>query len=194
MVDDEVAPIDMGSGGGDPSKVWTNASADPRSPGPGMEAAQAPPQAAGVQVVPRQKGEALVAPLPRAQQVRQLRTAAKPQTAEDKALSAFVQSLGVDPEEVGLEPDEAPAPAMVEAAKLHKEMTAPAATAGTLMERATKRALKALNGLPVGVELTISGDSLGPDGVEFVMGLGFLLGQGVATCRDGIHYTMKRSA
>ena len=203
--EDDAVSIDMGDGGtADQSKVVLDPSKSPlvlkpgetpppEPPEPPRRGQGAPPQAApvGVTVVPRQKGEPLAALVPKEAQVRQLR---KAPTAEDLALAAFVKSLGVEPGDVGLEEGPEPVPdnpAAKAAAAASQPRPAPASPQG-MLERATKRALHCLSSLPVGVELTISGESLSPDGVEFVMGLGFLMGQGVAHCRDGVHYVMNR--
>ncbi len=59
---------------------------------------------------------------------------------------------------------------------------------GDLMQRAYLKALHTLAALPEGMELFVGGSGLGPDGVEFVMGLGLLVGKGFAVYRGESHY------
>lgn len=58
---------------------------------------------------------------------------------------------------------------------------------GDLLERARRRALVLLGSIPVGCELFV-GAGVGPEGVELVMGLGFLIGRGQAAYRGDGHY------
>lgn len=59
---------------------------------------------------------------------------------------------------------------------------------GDLLDRARRRALATLACIPEGCELFVGGQGLGPEGVELIMGLGFLIGKGYAVYRGDGHY------
>lgn len=194
--------IPIGHVGGDPSKIVRDASKSPLVLAPGETPPPEPPEPAGargksdrpaappgVQVIQRQPGEPLAALVPREQQVRQLRKAvAAKLSPEDASLAAFVRSLDMDPASVGLgeateEPQET-----VEALPTRAAAVAPAPV-GDLIENARNKALTVLCALPEGVEIFI-GSGLGEDGVQFVMGLGILVGAKQVVYRGEGHYRL----
>ena len=103
------------------------------------------------------------------------------------------------PVQTALEPWEVdalqpPAPARQEPAQAPARTAYVPATDGTdALERARLRALHTLASLPEGTELFVGGQGLGPEGVEFVMGLGLLVGKGQAVYRGDSHYRLNEA-
>lgn len=81
----------------------------------------------------------------------------------------------------------APEPALAPVAPVAPYGKVDLGAPGDLLERARRRALVVLAGLPVGCELFV-GAGVGPEGVELVMGLGFLIARGQAAYRGDGHY------
>lgn len=159
----------------DPSKVVTDPSQDPRGTGAGKK----DPLPAGPVVLP------VTGPLPAAEPaIRQV------QKTTEQELSEFVASLDIDPAEVGL----LPLPDVQ--IKGHTRPSTPAYTApkpstpaytGDALERAYRAALGLLASMPKGCELFVGGE-VGTEAVELAMGLGYLVGKGMAVYRGDGHY------
>ncbi len=166
----------------DPSRVVTNASLDPRgSAHTGKEVDTGP------QVVP------VVGPLVSAAQpkVQQLKN-----TEGDAELRKFIEDLGQNPEDYGIPAASTPdagIPFDLKGAALSMNRTEPpqASQGGDKLESARVRALAILNLLPKGCELFVGGET-GHEAVELAMGLGMLIGQGLATYRGDGHYRLKQ--
>lgn len=190
MVDDDAA-IDMSDFVPDPTKVVHDVSADPRvftatAAPTAAEAKGAPQPDTGPQVL------AVTGPLiplqPKGSGVQQLRKAAPPPSAQDLELAAFVTDLGMNPIDLGLvaAPEPAPTPAAALPARVAQAAPAPV---GDLLERAKQRAMAVFSNLPDGVEVFV-GTGLGQDGIEFVMGMGVLVGMGAVVYRGDGHYRL----
>lgn len=167
----------------DPAKIVHDPSADPR--GPAYSKQELP---SGPAVVALDPDQPIVHVAPREKQVRQLRQAPPALTPEDAALSAFVTSLGMDPQDVGLAAGPPPPASASPTAAVTQRPPSPATSAVDLLAHGRRDALTLLSSIPEGMELSIGGAGLGQDAVGLVMGIGVLIAQGFAINSGGSHY------
>jgi len=209
-IDTPIDPNDMGDDGGtlplDPSKIVTDVTKDPRG---GSFTNQLGNN--GVTVL-MPEGPPLGMPDPRTM-VRQLKPIPAPAPGISKAdqeVADFLMSLGISPAEGGIpvasaadipELDDLPhsgqpvayraAPRPAEPGEMEAALGAAVATGDDVLERSKKKAYTLLAMLPPGCELFVGGVGSGPAAVELAMGLGILLGAGLAAYRGNGHYRLK---